>query len=71
LSQGKKLGKCPLFAKVVLCGRHALLWLRLVAASVYIYSDVREEEKYFCPKPKQRTTNKIKNSVVLISLCDR
>jgi len=49
----KKLGKCPLVAKVLLCGRHALLWLSLVTASASFYNDVGEKEKYFCPKPKQ------------------
>jgi len=39
---------------MLLGGRHALFWLRLVAASPDFLIDVREKEEFFCPKePKQ------------------
>jgi len=55
-----RLGGHPLEANVLLGGRHALFWLRPVAASASLKSESHFYKKYSCPKEPKQTPKSFK-----------
>jgi hypothetical protein len=55
-----ELRRHPLEANVLLGGRHALFWLRPVAASASLKSESYFYKKYSCPKEPKQTPKSFK-----------